>query len=156
MYSATPTLSTSVGTGSKPWCWAAKRRSDWWKSSWTGFSRPGPAAANNPMPIHDIIDDRNEKLVDHINRILSSTESARFAVGYFFLSGLESIAQRLAGVKELRLLIGNTTNRETLEQLAEGYRRLELVAEAAEAEAYPKRTDTKRIAGETAGNIRSA
>ncbi len=105
---------------------------------------------------HDIIDNRKEKLVDHINRILSSTESARFAVGYFFLSGLESIAQRLAGVKELRLLIGNTTNRETLEQLAEGYRRLELVAEAAEAEAYPKRTETKRMAGETAGNIRSA
>src|SRR6266511_688904 len=98
------------------------------------------------MPTHDIIDNRKEKLVDHINRILSSTESARFAVGYFFLSGLESIAQRLAGVKELRLLIGNTTNRETLEQLAEGYRRLELVAEAAEAEAYRKRTETKRIA----------
>jgi superfamily II DNA/RNA helicase/HKD family nuclease len=108
------------------------------------------------MPTHDIIDNRKEKLVDHINRILSSTESARFAVGYFFLSGLESIAHRLADVKELRLLIGNTTNRETVEQLAEGYRRLELVAEAAEAEAYPKRTDTKRIAGETAGNIRSA
>lgn len=108
------------------------------------------------MPTHDIIDNRKEKLVDHINRILSSTESARFAVGYFFLSGLESIAQRLAGVKELRLLIGNTTNRETLEQLAEGYRRLDLVAEAAEAEAYPKRTETKRMAGETADNIRSA
>src|ERR1039457_4837078 len=105
---------------------------------------------------HDIIDNRKEKLVDHINRILSSTESARFAVGYFFLSGLESIAQRLAGVKELRLLIGNTTNRETLQQLAEGYRRLDLVAEAAEAEAYPKRTEIKRMAGETAGNIRSA
>ena len=97
------------------------------------------------QPTHDIIDNRKEKLVDHINRILSSTESARFAVGYFFLSGLESIAQRLAGVKELRLLIGNTTNRETLEQLAEGYRRLELVAEAAEAEAYPKRADTKKM-----------
>ncbi|MEI7937738.1 MAG: phospholipase D-like domain-containing protein, partial [Verrucomicrobiota bacterium] len=108
------------------------------------------------MPTHDIIDNRKEKLVDHINRILSSTESARFAVGYFFLSGLESIAQRLAGVKELRLLIGNTTNRETLEQLAEGYRRLDLVAEAAEAAAYPKRTETKRMASETAGNIRSA
>jgi superfamily II DNA/RNA helicase len=108
------------------------------------------------MPTHDVIDNRKEKLVDHINRILSSTESARFAVGYFFLSGLESIAQQLAGVKELRLLIGNTTNRETLEQLAEGYRRLDLVAEAAEAEAYPKRTETKRMAGETAGNIRSA
>jgi hypothetical protein len=41
---------------------------------------------------HDIIDNRKEKLIDHINRILSSTESARFAVGYFFLSGLQSIA----------------------------------------------------------------
>ena len=69
------------------------------------------------MPTHDIIDNRSEKLVDHINRILGSTDSARFAVGYFFLSGLESIAKSLAHVKELRLLIGNTTNRETLEQL---------------------------------------
>jgi superfamily II DNA or RNA helicase len=108
------------------------------------------------MPMHDIIDNRKQKLVDHINRILSSTEAARFAVGYFFLSGLESIASRLAGVKELRLLIGNTTNRETLEQIAEGYRRLELVAEAREAEAYPKRADTKRMTAETAQNIRSA
>src|SRR4030066_2058514 len=84
------------------------------------------------MPRHDIIDNRNEKLVDHINLILSSTDAARFAVGYFFLSGLTSIAEKLAKVKELHLLIGNTTNRETLEQMAEGYRRLELVAEAAE------------------------
>jgi hypothetical protein len=34
------------------------------------------------MPTHDIIDNRKEKLVDHINRILSSTESARFAVWF--------------------------------------------------------------------------
>ena len=106
------------------------------------------------MPTHDIIDNRREKLVDHINRILSSTESARFAVGYFFLSGLTAIGEKLAEVKELRLLIGNTTNRQTLEQLAEGYRRLELVKDAAESEAYPKRTEAKRMAGETAENIR--
>lgn len=106
------------------------------------------------MPTHDIIDNRTEKLGDHINRILASSESGRFAVGYFFLSGFESIATHLGGIKELRLLIGNTTNRETLEQMAEGYRRLELVAEAAEAQAYPKRNDSKRIAGETAESIR--
>ena len=69
------------------------------------------------MPTHDIIDNRNEKLVDHINRILASTEAARFAVGYFFLSGLTSIAEKLADVRELRLLIGNTT----LRRLAEGW-----------------------------------
>ena len=107
------------------------------------------------MPTHDIIDNRHEKLVDHINRMLDSTEYARFAVGYFFLSGLESIAERLDAVKELRLLIGNTTNRETLEQLAEGYRRLELVQDAIEAQEYPKRTDAIRMAVTTVGNIRA-
>jgi superfamily II DNA or RNA helicase len=107
------------------------------------------------MATHDIIDNRSEKLVDHINQILGSTDCGRFAVGYFFLSGLESIARSLASVKELRLLIGNTTNRETLEQLAEGYRRLELVSEAAEAQSFPKKTETKRMATVTADNIRA-
>ena len=36
------------------------------------------------MPAHDIIDNRQEKLVDQINRILDSSDAARFAVGYFF------------------------------------------------------------------------
>jgi hypothetical protein len=107
------------------------------------------------MPTHDIIDNRNERLVDHINGILASTQAARFAVRYFFLSGLTSVSEKLASVKELRLLIGNTTNRETLEQLVEGYRRLELVKDVAEAQAYPKRTEAKRMAAETAVNIRS-
>ena len=77
-------------------------------------------------------------------------------MGYFFLSGLTPIAEKLDKVKELRLLIGNTTNRETLEQLAEGYQRLELVAEAAEAQAYPKRTETEKMAAETAANVRTS
>src|SRR5216110_1109025 len=97
------------------------------------------------MPAHDIIDNRRQKLVDRIQKILGTTEAARFAVGYFFLSGLEAIAKPLSAVKEVRLLIGNTTNRETLEQIAEGYRRLELVAEAADAQVYPKRSESKRM-----------
>ena len=63
------------------------------------------------MPAHDIIDNQDEKLVDHINQILQSTDAAKFAVGYFFLSSLESIAKNLDGVSSLRLLIGNTTDR---------------------------------------------
>lgn len=107
------------------------------------------------MPTHNIIDNRNEKLVDHINRILDSSEAGRFAVGYFFISGLVPFAKRLEGIKELRLLIGNTTNRETVEQLAEGYRRLEEVKDSLEGQAYPRRTDTKHMAKETAENIRT-
>ncbi|MBI4218645.1 MAG: helicase, partial [Chloroflexi bacterium] len=105
---------------------------------------------------HDIIDNQNERLVDQINRILGTTDAARFAVGYFFVSGLTAIAGQLRNVKELRLLIGNTTNRQTLEQLAEGYHRLDLVADAAEAQAYPKRTDVRQMTTDTSQNVRTS
>ena len=45
----------------------------------------------------------------------------------------------------------NTTNRETVEMLAEGYRRLDLAAEDVEKQVYPKRTEAGKIAQETAG-----
>ncbi len=108
------------------------------------------------MPTHDIIDNRTEKLVDHLSQMLGSSERARFAVGYLFLSGLTSVAKRLLNLKELRLLIGNTTNRETVEMLAEGYRRLDLAAEEVEKQAYPKRTETGKMSQETAGNLRDS
>ncbi|MFH7030638.1 MAG: helicase-related protein [Heteroscytonema crispum UTEX LB 1556] len=107
------------------------------------------------MPTHDIIDNRNQKLVDQIKRILDSSEAAHFAVGYFFLSGFTAIAERLTNIKELRLLIGNTSNHETIEQIAQGYRRLELIEDKIEAQKYPKRSEEKRMANETAANIRS-
>jgi len=103
---------------------------------------------------HDIIDNRNEKLAEHINRILQSTEKAKFAVGYFFLSGIEAIKDRLKDLKELRLLIGNTTNQATLEQLSEGYKRLDLVEHAEKEMRFVKRGEVKRIKEETANNLR--
>ncbi len=107
------------------------------------------------MP-HDIIDNRQERLVDHIRRILPGSQAARFAVGYFFLSGLESVADQLDNVGELRLLIGNTSSRETIEQIAEGYRRLEQVQRAAEALAYPRSVDMEQAARETAVHVGQA
>jgi superfamily II DNA or RNA helicase len=102
---------------------------------------------------HDIIDNRSERLVDHIRRILPGSRAAHFAVGYFFLSGLEAVADVLENVGELRLLIGNTTSRETIEQIAEGYRRLEQISQAVEAERYPKRAEMRRRAAETAAQV---
>ncbi len=101
----------------------------------------------------DIVDNRREKLVDTIGRILDSTESARFAVGYFFVSGLTAVQDKLEDVKELKLLIGNTTNRETIEQIAEGYRRLEMVAGAAEEQLYQKGAEARRVAGLAAREV---
>ncbi len=108
------------------------------------------------MPSHDIIDNRNAKLVDSITTMLGQTELARFAVGYFFVSGLESISKQLGHVKELKLLIGSTTNSRTLEQMAEGHRRLSLVHEELEEDNYRKKADKQAMAAVTAENVRSA
>lgn len=108
------------------------------------------------MPTHDVIDNRNEKLVDHILSILPSAQKAKFAVGYFFLSGFEALNSSLDEIEELRLLIGNTSNRQTIEQLAEGYRHLELVRKEQEKLQYTKRTNRQKRKKQTAGNIRDA
>lgn len=108
------------------------------------------------MSTHDIIDSRSEKLTDNINAILKSAERCKFAVGYFFLSGFEVVQKYLKDLKEIKLLIGNTTNRSTLEQLFEGYKRLELVQEAEKHMRFVKRGKEKQIQEETAQNIKES
>lgn len=108
------------------------------------------------MPTHDIIDNRNQKLVDTINQILESSHSVNFAVGYFFLSGFLAISDQLINIKQMRLLIGNTSNRQTIEQIAEGYRRLEIIKNRLELQTYPKRSTREKMVIETAENIRSS
>lgn len=103
---------------------------------------------------NDIIDNRNEKLVDNVNLILDSTDRARFAVGYFFLSGFTSIAKELQTLTELRLLIGNTSTRETIEQLAEGYKELSAIENATEDLTYSSRAIRRMRADETTENLR--
>ena len=71
------------------------------------------------MP-HDIIDNRTRELAPEINAFLADSVRAHFAVDYFFLSGFEAIAAQIPHLKQLRLLIGNVTNRQTVEQLVEG------------------------------------
>jgi len=105
------------------------------------------------MPAHDIIDNRSERLIEHIQALLQDSARAKFAVGYFFLSGFEAIKDRLAQLTELKLLIGNTSTRETIEQLAEGYQRLDMVSREAERQALQRRSDRQRATEETAAHL---
>ena len=73
----------------------------------------------------DIIDNRERKLTDLLCELLPDACEAHFASGYFFLSGFQQVAGHLDKLDKLRLLIGNTSNRQTVEQLAEGYARLD-------------------------------
>jgi superfamily II DNA/RNA helicase len=69
----------------------------------------------------DIIDNQKSYLADAVGPLLTQSDRAHFAVGFFFLSGFKAIAKELEKVQELRLLIGNTSDRATIEQLAEGH-----------------------------------
>lgn len=89
------------------------------------------------MP-HDIIDNQSQKLVDVINAILPRSESAKIAVGYFFLSGLEAVSQALFNIHEIQLLIGSVSNLETIEQIAEGKYRYQEAQDQLEKILHPK------------------
>jgi hypothetical protein len=41
---------------------------------------------------HDIIDNRERKLAASVKPLLSESERAKFAVGYFFISGFKFVA----------------------------------------------------------------
>jgi len=66
------------------------------------------------MP-HNIIVNRTRELAPEINAFPADSIRAHFAVGYFFLSGFEAIAAHIPHLDPLRLLIGNVTNRQTVE-----------------------------------------
>ena len=106
------------------------------------------------MPTHDIIDNRNRQLAPEINRFLADSNRAHFAVGYFFLSGFQTIAQQIPHLEQLRLLIGNVTNRQTIEQLAEGYHHIGTIQRAMKRERMPG-ANAAHIRADTGASIQA-
>ncbi|MCK4735781.1 MAG: hypothetical protein KAT65_25225 [Methanophagales archaeon] len=51
------------------------------------------------MPTHDIIDNREEVLSEHVKNLIRNSVSAKFAVGYFFTRGLEPIEKARSAQK---------------------------------------------------------
>lgn len=98
------------------------------------------------MP-HDIIDNRDSYLADAVRPLLGQSVRAHFAVGFFFLSGFKAIAKELETVQELRLLIGNTSDQATIEQLAEGHAsRQAIIAKQRETEFLNPQQRAKLVA----------
>jgi hypothetical protein len=82
------------------------------------------------MP-HDIIDNRTRELAPEINNFLADSIRAHFAVGYFFLSGFQAIAERIPHLDQLRLLIGKLLRIVRDYNLEEAHRAIEDRAEEA-------------------------
>ena len=104
----------------------------------------------------DIIDNRTRQLAEEIGSRLNASQRAHFAVGYFFLSGFEAIEPHLTGVSELRLLIGNTLNQETIEQLVEGQRRIDAAEATNQEQQFVNRDRKRNILETTVSNLADA
>lgn len=104
---------------------------------------------------NDLINNKDESLLRHVDDYLTNADRARFAIGYFLFAGLAPLAKKLDSLKEVRLLIGHTSNQNSIEQLAEAHRELQLIQEATESQRYPKRSAVRGMELETADNIRS-
>jgi len=76
--------------------------------------------------IPELIDNKDYKLKDAVNKLLEKSVFSKMAVGYFYLSGFDSIKDKLDKISNLKILIGNSTNQETLDEMVEGFIRLDI------------------------------
>ena len=76
----------------------------------------------------NVIENNKIKLKDELLKILPKTDNASIAVGYFFISGLSVIIKSLKDVDKIRLLISNTTDKNTSEALIEGFHSIKEVS----------------------------
>jgi superfamily II DNA or RNA helicase len=97
------------------------------------------------MDYLDIIDNRRNSLKDEVNHILSTTEEAKFAVGYLFLSGFNEIIRNISHLKELKLIIGIASDTKTIEEISEGIARREELENAAKRLSYQKPEEREKI-----------
>jgi len=109
------------------------------------------------MPSPNVIDNYQENdLANYLNQVLPLCDSARFAIGYFFLSGLNVIIKNVTHLKELRLLISNTTDQQTAETLIQAFKRLEEAKEILEPHKYQNQTKINEVVENTKKNFQES
>ena len=96
---------------------------------------------------HDIIDNRERKLAASVKPLLAESERAKFAVGFFFISGFKFIADELEKLTELRLLVGTVSDSQTIEQLAETHSAAQLLERTRKREFASQRERQKTLDG---------
>jgi ERCC4-related helicase len=103
----------------------------------------------------NVIDNyKGNDLANYLNGVLPRCDSGKFAIGYFFISGLDVIIENVKHLKELRILISNTTDQKTAETLMEGFKRLKDVKEKLEPDKYQSKEDIKKALNTTEINLK--
>lgn len=101
----------------------------------------------------NVIDNKKVFLSDQLVDILPRTKKANIAVGYFFVSGLAVIIEPLQNVDKVRLLISNTTDKETSEALIEGFKSIDQICRKIKQWGFVNHDRKQKIKEDSAANI---
>lgn len=96
------------------------------------------------MP-HDIIDNSKIKLADELKKKLAVSKRARFAVGWFFLTGLKEIKEEIDQLDKVQILVGARTNKQTAESLLLAKRYEQAVKDILEIKQHPPQQEVEKI-----------
>ena len=99
---------------------------------------------------------KGNDLSKYLNTVLPDCISAKFGVGYFFISGLEEIIFGVSNLKELKLLISNTTNQKTKEALLEGFKRIQMAEDELKKTKNLNSEQRKKVVKETYENVKKS
>ena len=91
-------------------------------------------------------------LLTRLREMLDSSASADIAVGYFFMSGFEAVADSLSQLRKVRILVGRT-DQQILEEVAVGLQQATALHAHIENETMVRRGDRGELARETVERI---
>lgn len=91
-------------------------------------------------------------LLDRLKQMLASSVRADIAVGYFFISGFEAVADDLAKQDKVRILVGRT-DRKVLEEVAVGLQQADALRAQLESEGTVRRREQDQVAQQAVTSI---
>ena len=91
-------------------------------------------------------------LLTRLKQMLGSATRADIAVGYFFVSGFSAVADELARLGKIRILVGRT-DRETLEAIALGLQQQQALQARLDADATIRRSHWQAVTQNAVDNI---
>ena len=82
-------------------------------------------------------------LLERLREMLASSARADIAVGYFFVSGFEAVADDLSRLDKVRILVGRT-DKQVLEEVAQGLQQAQALRARLEADSLVRRRQRAR------------
>ena len=91
-------------------------------------------------------------LLTRLKEMLGSSARADIAVGYFFMSGFDAVADDMARLDKVRILVGRT-DRRVLEEVALGIQQADALCARLEADSIVRRGQRAEIAQKAVANV---